>query len=254
MDRLAKETKSPVDQFGCDSYEKLFNLLLKATLHSQLPPASHSSPVEAFYSRAFRALEGQSLNDSLGSNNSNEFCDVCKELQCHCPTIIAEFHDVNRRLLDMDILERLTSDVIAKIVHGRIASHVNDSCQGSFTVSHLSSLENWLDCTVMKWIRMLYDSMTTKVSEVDAILVSFRQRLSHFLYETYTKARIDQLFNVIIEFPESAPALEDVKECLARTDLRSHLTKSLKSVLQKKLLHLGVNTADILTAYIAAIR
>ena len=38
-----------------------------------------------------------------------------------------------------------------------------------------------------------------------------RRRLRNFLYETYTKARIDQLFNIIIEFPESQPALEDLK-------------------------------------------
>ena len=86
------------------------------------------------------------------------------------------------------------------------------------------------------------------------ILTSFRQRMCHFLYETYTRARIEQLFNIIIEFPESQPALEDLRECLAKTDLRGHLTRSLKSVFKKKLLHLGVNTTDIITAYIAAIR
>ena len=44
------------------------------------------------------------------------------------------------------------------------------------------------------------------------------------------------------------------RECLTHTDLRSHLTTNLRQVLDAKLLHPGVNTADILTAYIAAIR
>ena len=48
------------------------------------------------------------------------------------------------------------------------------------------------------------------------------------------------------------PALEDLRECLQKTDLRKYLTVSLRSVLQKKLLHLGVSTTDILTAYISA--
>ena len=81
-----------------------------------------------------------------------------------------------------------------------------------------------------------------------------RQQLLQHLYRTYTKARIEQLFNIIIEFPDSQPALEDLRDCLGQTDLRSHLTTSLKQVLDAKLLHPGVNTADILTAYIAAIR
>ena len=52
----------------------------------------------------------------------------------------------------------------------------------------------------------------------------------------------------------SQPALEDLRECLQKTDLRQYLTASLRSVLQKKLLHLGVSTTDILTAYISAIK
>ena len=79
---------------------------------------------------------------------------------------------------------------------------------------------------------------------------SFRQRLAHFLYETYTKARIDQLWNIIIGFPESQPAVEDLRDCLERTDLRPILTQTLKKVLETKLLHLGVNTTDILTGKI----
>jgi len=45
-----------------------------------------------------------------------------------------------------------------------------------------------------------------------------------------------------------------LRECLQKTDLRQYLTASLRSVLQKKLLHLGVSTTDILTAYISAIK
>merc|ERR1719319_1512141 len=82
----------------------------------------------------------------------------------------------------------------------------------------------------------------------------YRAKLLQFMYETYTKARIEQLFNIIIEFPESQPALEDLRDCIVHTDLRGHLTHNLRQVLDAKLLHPGVNTADILTAYIAAIR
>ena len=37
------------------------------------------------------------------------------------------------------------------------------------------------------------------------------------MYETYTKARIEQLFNIIIEFPDSQPALEDLRKRLKMT-------------------------------------
>lgn len=199
----------------------------------------------------------------------DERCEGCHRMStgngCECNMIIAVFHEVNRALIEMDLLERLSSDVVTKIVRSKIETHVDETCQGSFTVSHLASLEEWLDRVVMGWVKLLYSSALSSFTKTNTsyrpettenrgILISFRQRMCHFLYETYTQARIEQLFNIIIEFPESQPALEDLRECLSRTDLRGHLTSSLKSVLKKKLLHLGVNTTDILTAYIAAIR
>ena len=41
---------------------------------------------------------------------------------------------------------------------------------------------------------------------------------------------------------------------MVHTDLCTHFSSSLKQVLDAKLLHPGVNTAEILTAFIAAIR
>lgn len=56
------------------------------------------------------------------------------------------------------------------------------------------------------------------------------------------------------DFPDSKPAIDDLKICLQKIDLRVYLVKSLKDVLEKRLLHPGVNTRDILTGYVAAIK
>merc|ERR1719481_1597893 len=136
----------------------------------------------------------------------------------------------------------MADQVVLEIVQDKITSHVQETCKGSFDCSYLASLEEWLDMVVVAWVK---EALMSGIS---------RKKLLEHLYNTYTKARIEQLFNIIIEFPDSQPALEDLRDCLVHTDLRSHLTSSLKQVLDAKLLHPGVNTADILTAYIAAIR
>lgn len=59
---------------------------------------------------------------------------------------------------------------------------------------------------------------------------------------------------ISIEYPESLPALEDLRTCLPRTDLKPLLTKKLQRALETRLLHPGVSTPDVLTAYVAAIR
>lgn len=91
-------------------------------------------------------------------------------------------------------------------------------------------------------------------SNHDVIFEENKQRLMYLLYETYTRLRIDQLFNIIIEYPESGPAVDDLRKCLQKVNLRSTLTGKLQLSLEMRLLHPGVNTCDILTAYISAIR
>lgn len=58
----------------------------------------------------------------------------------------------------------------------------------------------------MSWLSRIYSSGSfgfresetkASVSSVDT-LSKMRQTLRHFLYETYTRTRIDQLFNIII--------------------------------------------------------
>jgi len=57
-----------------------------------------------------------------------------------------------------------------------------------------------------------------------------------------------------IEYPESQPAIDDLRVCLERTDQRKVLVKKLQEAIKTRLLHPGVNTPDIVTAYIAAIK
>ncbi|XP_072422395.1 anaphase-promoting complex subunit 2 isoform X2 [Chiloscyllium punctatum] len=74
------------------------------------------------------------------------------------------------------------------------------------------------------------------------------------LEEVYANMRIEELFSIIRDFPESKAALQDLKVCLERTNQRQQLLSSLKAALETRLLHPGVNTADVITLYISAIK
>lgn len=54
----------------------------------------------------------------------------------------------------------------------------------------------------MNWLIRIYSGGSSKMvalsDEVRNAINKFKQKLSHFLYETYTRMRIDQLFNIII--------------------------------------------------------
>ena len=47
-----------------------------------------------------------------------------------------------RKLIELELLERLAGEVITSLIHIRIENHVQESCKGSFDTSYISSLES----------------------------------------------------------------------------------------------------------------
>lgn len=160
--------------------------------------------------------------------------------------------------MELQLLEWLAGQVLTNFIQVRIESHIQKLCTGTFDVSHIGFLENWLETTVVSWLTRIYCAGSSKPppddKNIQNAISNFKQKLSYYLYHSYTKLRIDQLFNIIIEYPDSQPAIDDIKICLDKTDLRPTLCKKLQNALETRLLHPGVNTPDILTAYISTIR
>ena len=251
--RLRARAGTARQLYGREGVAELWRLYLAGTLHSQLP-AEWKSLVEKFYSRAFavfyaRVEGGDTSLDDSADWSGELICRGC-DLQtdsCACSTVASSFLTTVQSLSCLGLDRRLTGSTVLETVEDRIREQVQ-TCRGSFDCSYLVSLEAWLDRTVVAWLLSMPSLSQQEVA-------STRLELVTCLYETYTRTRIEQLFEIIIEFPESQPALEDLRDCLAKTEgLRTTLTSSLRQVLDAKLLHPGVNTADILTAYIAAIR
>ncbi|RDW78565.1 anaphase promoting complex subunit 2 [Aspergillus mulundensis] len=66
--------------------------------------------------------------------------------------------------------------------------------------------------------------------------------------------RVGELFDVIVEWPASSGAIEDLRHFTTHPAARSHLTQSFAAVLNRRLLHPGASTVEILQVYISIIR
>ncbi|XP_037078099.1 anaphase-promoting complex subunit 2-like [Pollicipes pollicipes] len=126
-----------------------------------------------------------------------------------------------------------------------MADRVDAVCQAGFTQSVVSQLDGWCDALLCDWRRLLGD---------EAGLDAARQRAVSYMYEMYARRRIGQLFDIIVDFPDSQPALEDLRTCLQRCRLRGELVASLRRAVATRLLHPAANTEDILSAYVSAVR
>ena len=65
---------------------------------------------------------------------------------------------------------------------------------------------------------------------------------------------ISELFDIIVYYPDSKPALLDLKECLGLTRQRSELIVSLSSTFKKRLLIPGAMTTDIIQQFISTVK
>ena len=56
------------------------------------------------------------------------------------------------------------------------------------------------------------------------------------MYTHYGYIRINRLFDIIIDYPDSKNAIEDLKVCAEKTNLRANIMKSLKSSIEQRLI------------------
>ncbi|XP_076046085.1 anaphase promoting complex subunit morula [Oratosquilla oratoria] len=255
----------------CAKYEKYvdgglvehFKLHLRATLHSQLP-VNFPSVINKFYNIAFKVFYHAEvgLQEEVEESTEDQLkCGGCEEAldACQCATISDIFNQVNRHLIELELLERLAGDIISSLLLSTINEHVINTCRDSYDQSRIGQLEKWVEGVVVGWLELVYCGGRGQLCMADeAVQSMIANNLSETyitaLYHTYTTTRIEQLFNIVIEYPESQPALEDLRVCLEKTNLRDKLVESLRSAIKTRLLHPGVNTTDVLQAYISAIK
>ena len=72
-------------------------------------------------------------------------------------------------------------------------------------------------------------------------LQQWQSRLSYYVYETVGQLRIKEMFDIVVDYPESRPAVQDVKECLAHTNLHRRFVAGFKEAIRERLLHAGLS-------------
>lgn len=225
--------------------------------------------IQQFYNRSFQIYMLQRRKAVLGEDSMSESemdsdakekgsecrgCDLSKR-QCWCAVAVDHFQQVNDILRRLNLLERVSSEAVTTILHKMIEERMKRKCKENYVRSFLGDFQEFIE-KVVGWLSKVYLKEGESATSLDASssLKQWKCHVQCFFYRIYAGMRIEELFNIIRDFPESKPAIEDLKYCLERTNLRQQLLASLKSALETRLLHPGVNTSDIITLYISAIK
>ena len=136
---------------------------------------------------------------------------------------------------------------VARATRRRVAERAS----GSFERRASKSLLRWVDLVPIAFLETI--GLVTSI-ETDDDSAAWRARCAHCAYETLGASRVKECFDVVVEFPDSKPALWDLRRCLRRTSLRFQLTTQLRDALSARLLIAGAPTSDIVDTYRLLIR
>ncbi|KLO14760.1 Cullin [Schizopora paradoxa] len=163
----------------------------------------------------------------------------------------------------LGLLDRY-ENLVASVCYEQIEARVQETCVGEWSQPMLSQLRSWMADDIVQWMIMPYARAARNPEETRSMLHGVGSRFDFHVCKTLCDLRTTEIFDIIVDFPDSMPALIDLKECLQRVDQRSELVSTLRSLYdhlliellanRKRLLHPGADTKDILHQYVSMIR
>ncbi|KAI3359966.1 hypothetical protein L3Q82_013850, partial [Scortum barcoo] len=247
--------------------ERAFTIIRALLLFSPGPVLQER--VLEFYSRTFSVYMNQEGEAEDGAEvpdgPERGVCRGCgvPTQQCWCQEALEQLQELSHILSKLQLLEWVSSEAVTSILHKLIEQRMEQHCRGEYERSFLLEFQEWLEL-VLGWLSKVFATEADRDGPASApgaperptssVLKQWRCHMHQFFCRIYVNMRIEELFSIIRDFPESKAAIEDLKFCLERTNQRQQLLTSLKSAFESRLLHPGVHTSDILTVYISAIK
>lgn len=135
-------------------------------------------------------------------------------------------------------------------------NYVKENCARVWDRQVWNEMKDWFTQTIQPWIEVAYTRtwMKTDAADSRAVVETVSVRYLWHMCEALAQLRISEIFDVIVDYPDSTPALNDLKECLFQTGTRRDLVDTLRASTKKRLLHPGADTKDIITQYVSTIR
>ncbi len=154
----------------------------------------------------------------------------------------------------------LIEPTISSMLYARLAATIAARCSGKFGEALLRKLLAWLATFVSPWLTAVLlpshsaADLTPAGSTSSAALRTWLARLRFYCMSCLASLRTSELFDVIVDYPDSLPALDDLKTCLDHTHLHAETVVSLARSIDQRLLMPGADTANIIQVYVSAIK
>jgi len=186
--------------------------------------------------------------------------------------LVIEFNKICTKLHTLRWLKILQS-VFINVAYDNIQYELHrnyESRKGNHFIDYtlfeqplLHQFKTWVNQIVIAWLKQIIvqnprrkNTQNKNSNNGSALNVDFAdlvQKIDYFVYEKFGEMRTREMFDIILIYPQSIAALNDLKQCLNVTSEWRTLQISMLSSFKKRLLHHGASSKDIITQYIATI-
>lgn len=171
----------------------------------------------------------------------------------------------------------LSEEGYASAIYSLLKAKIHAITNKRYEKPVLASVRSWIEAVPLRFLSIILASSGAPSSKSSSLtfpsplvsipisstgveeivkdgVVRWRLRLHFFAYETLGDMRISELFDIIVDYPESVPAIEDLRQCLTNSRHHAKLVDSFRTALRQRLLTAGAATTDILLQYVSTIK
>ncbi|KAJ1342731.1 hypothetical protein BSLG_002828 [Batrachochytrium salamandrivorans] len=166
--------------------------------------------------------EGNDENDNLKQNTT-----------MNTTTMSSQLHDSENTLRSICDMFRLSGfapvvkEIYNDILNQKIEQHVVFLARGDEYVPIASQLREWLDGHILRWAHIL------EGHELNDDAESREKMLEFYAFQTLCVTRVHDAFEIVRDFPESIPAISDLKIALKKYNNMGCLLSTLETALRE---------------------
>ncbi|KAL6625032.1 hypothetical protein U3516DRAFT_624402 [Neocallimastix sp. 'constans'] len=183
-------------------------------------------------------------DDAYDINNNEQYMEKARKL-------IKQF-TINSSYIIADHLLYRYETIVSKVIYRHLKAIIIKKYKGVYNQPCLVKSIEWYKRAIIPFQNIIY--LPNFYPENQKSFISWNARIGFYIYKTHFDLRTSELFDIIVDYPDSKWSLIDLKISIKKTGLIKELISSLNESIQRRLLHQGAKTSDIVHQYISLIR
>ncbi|KAF9969232.1 Anaphase-promoting complex subunit 2 [Actinomortierella ambigua] len=144
---------------------------------------------------------------------------------------------------------------VTRMLYQKVELKIFSNFRRKWSVPALGEGQQWMALIVLPFLRLTLLPKNDRSNTLGRKQFKmWASRLEFYFFKTFGDQRVKEFFDIIVDCPESEPAVHDLKKCIEWTGQKEQLQNSLLLAMEKRLLHPGAETTDIIDFYIFTIK